>query len=80
VDSNECEGQVVARSYTPAGTNRIVITSPPLGIMFPDEPGPCPGLCASLKPTTKQATRATGKPANMPQGINFISSEEVTTF
>ena len=53
VDSNECEGQVVARSYTPVGTNRIVITSPPLGIMFPDEPGPCSGLCAPLNPTTK---------------------------
>ena len=71
---------VVARSDTQAGRRRIVITSPPLGIPFPDDSDPCPGLCPPPKPTPKQPTSAAGETAKLRGKLNHISREEVMTF
>jgi len=76
----ESEGLVVAGTDTQAERHRIVITSPPLGIPFPDDAGICPGLCPPPKPTPKQPTSATGETAKLRGKLNHISPEEVMTF
>ena len=78
--SRESEGSVVARSDTQDETHRIVIISPPLGLPFPDDAAPCPGLCPPPKPTPKQPTSAAGETAKMRGKRNHISREEVMTF
>ena len=78
--SKESEGLVVAAVDAQTEDREVVITEGFLDIPFPDLGGPCPGLCAPIKHTSRQPTRTTGEPANMRLGRNFISPEEVTTF